>query len=207
VLHERSHYQVKDEALKRRFISEHPFALMITVRGGVCLTTHLPLIEDAGDELVLRGHLNNANPQSDQLEGAGEAVFRGPHAYISPLWYDRDIAVPTWNYAVVHALGEIELIDDPAEVRADIERLVRAFEPADEAEWRKVISDDQVQHLLQHLRPFRFRVHRLQAQFKLSQDKEPADRIGVMAALAGAAREDDRSLARLMADWYGIAAP
>jgi transcriptional regulator len=207
VLHERDHYRVADEALKRRFIAEHPFALLITVRDGSCHTTHLPLIEDGGEALVLRGHLNMANPQAVALEGKGEVVFRGPHAYISPLWYDKEVAVPTWNYAVVHALGEIESISDPDEMRADIERLVQAFEPADEDEWRRVITDDYVGRLLEHLHPFRFRVHTLQAQFKLSQDKSAADREGVISTLAGAERAEDRSLARLMADWYGIPAP
>jgi transcriptional regulator len=206
MLHERAHYTVADERLKRQFIAEHPFALLITVREGVCHTTHLTLIEDGDEGLVLKGHLNCANPQAEGLEGSAEAVFRGPHGYVSPLWYDREEAVPTWNYAVVHVLGEIELITDRDETRMDIERLVNRFEPAEEFRWREVITDSYVEQLLDHLRPFRMRVHTLQAQFKLSQDKTAADRAGVMVALAGSERADDRALARLMADWYGAEA-
>ena len=155
---------------------------------------------------MLRGHIARSNPVSRQLAGDGEAVFRGPHAYVSPLWYQRPEAVPTWNYQVVHALGVIEPITDRDEVLADMDRLVRRFETGPEAAWRAVVTPAYVDRLLDHISPFRLRVEHLQAQFKLSQDKTDADRAGVVAALSASARDGDRSLARVMADWYGIAA-
>jgi transcriptional regulator len=39
-------------------------------------------------------------------------MFAGPHACISPSWYETGPAVPTWNYASVHAYGAVQRIDD-----------------------------------------------------------------------------------------------
>ena len=38
------------------------------------------------------------------------AIFHGPHAYISPSWYESADVVPTWNYVAVHVSGVLRLI-------------------------------------------------------------------------------------------------
>ena len=40
------------------------------------------------------------------------AIFSGPHAYISPTWYEAEQLVPTWNYTAVHAYGRVKIIED-----------------------------------------------------------------------------------------------
>ena len=40
------------------------------------------------------------------------AVFSGPHAYVSPSWYEEAGTVPTWNYVAVHAYGTFHLVED-----------------------------------------------------------------------------------------------
>jgi transcriptional regulator len=64
----------------------------------------------AGPHGTLVGHPARANPQWREL--AGQAVFTGPHAYISPTWYGAETVVPTWNYAAVHAYGPAEVVED-----------------------------------------------------------------------------------------------
>ena len=57
-------------------------------------------------------------------------VFHGPHAYISPTWYTKRPAVPTWNYAVVHAIGTPTVIDDEQRLAQVIDETLGTFEPA-----------------------------------------------------------------------------
>src|SRR3546814_7071149 len=70
------------------------------------------------------------NPQWRWFADGGESliVFHGPHAYVSPTWYERQPAVPTWNYATVHAYGRPHIVEEPARERALLDRLVAAYE-------------------------------------------------------------------------------
>ena len=87
----------------------HPFALLLTPGPQGLLATHLPLLIQE-DPLVLKGHLARANPHWRFLEDADSlVVFSGPHAYVSPAWYQTHPSVPTWNYAAVHAHGRARM--------------------------------------------------------------------------------------------------
>src|SRR5207248_10437681 len=78
-----------------------------------------------------------ATPQAADLDGPGEglAIFAGPHAYISPSWYAAGPAVPTWNYAAVHAYGPARLIADPVWLRDLVRRLSEQHEAREPAPW------------------------------------------------------------------------
>src|SRR5206468_10042957 len=92
------------------------------------------LVEERDGRLVLQCHLARANPQLQDLDGAAEAlaVFAGPHAYISPSWYEAGPSVPTWNYASVHAYGPSRRIED-AEWLHDLVRRLSDRHEAHEA--------------------------------------------------------------------------
>ena len=121
-----------------KLIREYSFATLITQHEGVPFATHLPFILDAqrGQNGSLLAHMARANPQWHDLVSEQEVlvIFQGPHAYISPSWYEVDLSVPTWNYAVVHAYGKPRLLADDDLITL-LERLVHKYEQGNTEPW------------------------------------------------------------------------
>ena len=179
-------------------IESHPFGVLV---GDDLQATHLPLLldRDEGEFGTLYGHFARANPQWQALEGhRALAVFSGPHAYVSPSWYATRPAVPTWNYAAVHAEGPFEQLDGDA-TAALIERSLAHFEPGllDD----KVILDDGFRdRLLAGIVGFRLPITSLQGKAKLGQQRSAADQAGVAAGLRDSAAPEAQALLRHMHD-------
>src|SRR5688572_3972797 len=111
------------------FMRQYSFATLIT-GGGEPFATHLPLLLDTsrGPHGTLLGHFARPNPhwRLDHQQYGSLAIFHGPHAYVSPSWYPSAApAVPTWNYATVHAVGRIVPIDDAAYIATLLEQMVQ----------------------------------------------------------------------------------
>src|SRR4051794_35885289 len=112
-----AHFEQTDLATLHAFIEDHSFGLLTSMLDGRLFASHLPFLLDrqAGPFGSLLGHVAKANPQWRQLAGQEVfVVFSGPHAYVSPTWYEAEHVVPTWNYVAVHAYGRCRLIEDPA---------------------------------------------------------------------------------------------
>jgi len=112
-------------------IERYEFGLLVSHGGDGLIASQAPfLVERRGEELLLQAHLARGNPQLADLAEGGEAlaIFEGPHAYISPTWYQSGPAVPTWNYATVHAYGAARTIDDAAWLKAILQRLTERHE-------------------------------------------------------------------------------
>src|ERR1041384_6856697 len=127
-----AHFDASDVAFCHELIRAYPFACVTTTVDGVPVASHLPvLLDDRGDLGTLIAHVSRANPHHDVLATGAPAlvVFMGPHAYVSPTWYEAPPAVPTWNYCAVHAYGTARMLDDPSSYLA---RLAQAFD----ATWR-----------------------------------------------------------------------
>lgn len=184
-----------------RFIAEHAFATLVTSRPDGVAVSHVPLLWDAARR-ILTGHLARPNPQVAHLAEGAEAlaIFHGPHAYVSPRWYRNHPAVPTWNYAVVHAHGRLRRIDDKAALAEIVDALARQFEAGEAEPWQ--FEDQPVPFrdgLLGGIVGFEIAVERLEGKFKLSQNRAAEDRQGVIAGLRRGGRPDDLALADLMA--------
>ncbi|MFN3265846.1 MAG: FMN-binding negative transcriptional regulator [Deinococcales bacterium] len=82
-------------------------------------------------ENKLAAHLEKANPQWRPFETAKEVlvVFQAEHALVSSRWYANTPNVPTWNYATVHAYGQVRLLDE-TQKRAQLETLTQYHEHA-----------------------------------------------------------------------------
>ena len=109
-------FQQTDKTKLHDFIEANSFGLLVSTHGGEPFATHLPFLleRDAGPHGCLVGHVARANPQWHGLDGQTVlAVFSGPHAYVSPTWYEAENVVPTWNYVAVHAYGPCRLVEDP----------------------------------------------------------------------------------------------
>ena len=164
-------------------IRENPFGLLITVAGGADIAgSHIPFtVRETADGFRLLAHLAADNPQSAQLAGSqAMAVFTGPHAYIAPGWYRTQPAVPTWDYCAVHVHGTLSLLEDEAEIAANLRSLAEQdpagfdLDSLPELYRRKMIAGT---------RGFSLAPTKIEAQWKMSQNRSPADREGVIAAL------------------------
>jgi len=164
--------------------------------------THLPFIHDrAGGRLV--GHIARANPQ--WRDGAAEAlvVLGGPEAYVSPNWYPSKAVdgkqVPTWNYEAVHVTGAVEWFDDRDRLLDIVARLSDRHEAGREQPWS--IGDapaEYIERLLGGIVGVEVAIGRIEAKRKLSQNKPPADRRGVVEGLSASADARDRLVADRM---------
>jgi transcriptional regulator len=146
-----------------------------------------------------------ANPHGSRLTAGTDslALFQGPQAYVSPSWYASKPrtgrVVPTWNYAVAHAYGELRVFEDAARLRALVERLTDAHEAARPARWR--VADAPEDYIAQQLRGIvgiEMEVTRLLGKFKMSQNRDRADREGVVTGLRDEAGAEARSVAELV---------
>ena len=160
------------------------------------------LVERRDGRLYLEGHLARANPQAADLDDNREAlaIFEGPHAYISPSWYEAGPAVPTWNYAAVHAYGAARRVADPDWLRGLLRRLTERHEAREPAPpWRmEDLPEPYLRSMLNGIVGVEIRVTRLEGKFKLSQNRPAADRPRIIAALERRDDPDSRAVARLM---------
>ncbi|MBI3346502.1 MAG: FMN-binding negative transcriptional regulator [Burkholderiales bacterium] len=201
-----NHFKSDDVALALQLIDEHPLALLLGPDAqGESFGSHLPLVvvpDEAG--LLLEGHMARANPHWGWLSQQQRllAVFSGPSAYVSPRHYDSLQNVPTWNYAALHAYGDIELIDGQADKDALLKRLIGRFEPGYAEQWRG-LSEDYQRKLLGAIVGFRLRVTRWELKLKMSQNRAAVERQRIREALAGAERAEDRATALWMARLEG----
>ncbi|MGH8461192.1 MAG: FMN-binding negative transcriptional regulator [Stenotrophobium sp.] len=179
----------------------YPFATLITTTQGEPRITHLPLLWQAGGAHgVLLGHMARANPHWQAfVAGITVAIFHGPHAYISPRWYvNPDREVPTWNYAVVHAHGHPQLIGDEDAKLALIDRTTAEFERAAPQPWTRKVKGERLHAMLGAIVAFRMPLERIEAKFKMNQNRTPGDREQVMAQLRETTHPDLADMAEWM---------
>jgi len=177
----------------------HNFCLLVTGAGGELHGSHLPcLVDERGDRMVIELHMAKANPQWQQFfDDEVLVVFSGPHAYVSPRWYARAPAVPTWNYAAVHAYGTVAVVDDRQAKHAAQRRLVAAHDPDWLAEFDG-LAQDYLDPMLSAIVVFEVAVTRLDARWKLSQNRGRREQDLVIENLARGAAAGDQALAALM---------
>jgi transcriptional regulator len=196
-----SHFAVTDRDTLHAFIRANSFGLLVSTHRGEPFATHLPLLLDAGagPHGTLVGHLARANPQWHDLDGRPVlAVFSGPHAYVSPTWYEAEHVVPTWNYVAVHATGTFRLIDDPGAVAGIVSEMVATYERGMPAPWQPDTTTDHFHKLVRAIVGFRVEVTRLEGKWKLNQNHPAERREKVIRVLAGSSDPDAREVARLM---------
>ena len=155
--------------------------------GGAPFATHLPFVLDAerGPYGTLLAHMARANPQWQSFGEGREAlvIFQGPHAYISPSWYDVEPSVPTWNYAAVHAYGVPRIVEDTAALDRMLHDLVDVNEAAFEQPWELRLPDDYMRGKLRAIVGFEIEITRLEGKLKMSQNRTGRERERVAAAL------------------------
>jgi transcriptional regulator len=197
-------FRLDDEAAIEAFIGQYDFATIVSTLSNGPRVTHAPLLTRRNPEgrLVLVGHVARDNDHWRAMDGATPAVaiFHGPQGYISPTWYASAPAVPTWNYAVVHAHGKPFAPDDDAFTETAISALVDKYENGPGA-WRiESMPPDFYAGLLSSIVGFEMPIERLEAKFKLGQNRTDADRAGAVAGLERQGSPQASALADLMRD-------
>lgn len=175
------------------------FCLLVTGTGGALHGSHLPCVVDERDgKLVVELHMAKANPQWEQFfDDDVMVVFSGPHGYVSPRWYAPGPAVPTWNYAAVHAYGTVQVFDDATAKQASQRRLVAAQDPQWLAQF-DALPQDYLDSMLAAIVVFEVAVTRIDARWKLSQNRTRDDQKRVADQLERSDAASDHALAALM---------
>lgn len=168
-------YQEHDRDRILSFMKENSFAIMVSVKDGIPVASHIPLAVEKNmqGKDVLVGHISRGNEQKFTLtEGAKLlCIFPGPHAYISPRWYTA-MNVPTWNYLSVHAYGTLRIMEGD-ELKAALSRLINTYEqhlphPVTMEELPGKMLEDDVRGII----GFEIMIDELQAASKLSQNRD-----------------------------------
>ena len=167
-------------------------ATLVTLREDGLIASHVPMLLDAEPAPygTLLGHVARPNAQARSAVPGVQAlaIFHGPDAYITPSWYatkrENGKVVPTWNYVAIHAYGPVEFFDDRERLRAVVTRLTERFEAPRAEPW--AVTDapaDFIDGMLKGIVGFALPIARLEGKWKMSQNRPPADRAGVVAGL------------------------
>jgi transcriptional regulator len=185
-------------------IQAHPLATLVVSTAQGLEANHIPLLIDPVPTPwgTLLGHVARANPVWRTFDSNTEvlAVFQGPQGYITPSWYPSKAqhgkVVPTWNYAVVHAHGPLIIHDNVGWLRKLVTRLTVSQESQREKPWQVTDAPaDYVNTMLKAIVGIEIPVRRLQGKWKMSQNRLPQDREGVIQSLES--QGDTASLAIL----------
>jgi transcriptional regulator len=204
------HFRVNDHADAIAFMRANPFAILISSAPSAAapgssndegpFATHLPLfVQVADDHLVIRGHVAKANPHWRYLEQNPQSltIFHGPHAFVSTSNYATPENVPTWNYGAVHVYGNARTFASPEELQGVLHQLIGTFEPAYAEQWAS-LSESYRQRMLSHIVGIEIAVTKIEAKFKLSQNRTKEEQANVIASLSKATDTAVSGVSRLM---------
>lgn len=186
------HFAVAEPEALHQLIQTYPLGALITHGERGLDADHLPFELDVGEgeQGVLRAHVARNNPLWQAVTDGQEVlvIFRAADGYVSPNWYpskqEHHKQVPTWNYAVVHAHGPIRVRDDARFVRRLLASLTRVHEAAEPKPWKMADAPrDYLEAMVAAVVGIEIEITGLVGKFKLSQNKEAADRQGAIDAL------------------------
>ena len=174
------------------FLRQNDFATLVAYDGEKPIASHLlmEIIEDSGN-LFVNGHMSKANSLWKMFEKNPEVlvIFHGPHTYVSPTWYNH-VNVPTWNYQSVHVYGKPRVITEHNEVYEVLKRLIARHE-ANSPYKLETLPQDFVEKEMKGIVAFQIEVKRVEANYKLSQNRDDENYRSIVAHLEE--RTDDLS--------------
>ncbi len=183
-------YRVEDHDTIMAFLRQNDFPALVTFDGEKPVATHLPVeVVEHEQGMTVYGHMARANPQWKTF-GGQEAllIFQGPDTYISARWYNH-VNVPTWNYMIVHVYGRLREVKGD-ELYALLSRLVKKHEP-DTPYRLEILPAEFVEKEIKGVAGFAMDVARIEAAYKLSQNRNEQDYENVIRELDQ--REDEYS--------------
>ncbi len=185
-------YREEERAKIIKFLKQNEFAILVTYDGEKPTASHL-LVEifEEGEKLFINGHMSRANPLWKTFEKNAEVltIFHGPHTYISPTWYNH-VNVPTWNYQAVHVYGKLRIVEDYDEAYQILKRLTDRHETASHYKL-ETLPQDFVAKEIKGIVAFQIEVTKIEANYKLSQNRNDEDYQNIVERLEE--REDEMS--------------
>jgi transcriptional regulator len=181
-----AHFAAPDDALAQLLAAPGAVDLVSSTPAGLTATT-LPMLHDttAG---TLTGHLARNNTQWRDTVGPVLVIVRGPDAYVSPSWYaaktEHGRVVPTWDHVVAHVHGRLVVHEDADWLADHVGRLTAAHEGGRAEPW--AVTDAPERFVAGQLRAIvgvEVRIDRVEAKWKLSQNRSAADVDGVVTGL------------------------
>ena len=203
-----------DRAFLAGFMEEYSFAMVATAKGGIRLT-NVPTLFTRGAAAGGWGkiwfHLAKNNHQNQALDGSSETliVFHGPHGYISPNWYANTAsvnAVPTWNFAIVHASGKAQRLDDDDLFARNLSKLVAKNEGkyGGGGSWDfGKLPDSYLKGMREGITQYEMTIEKVEAKFKLGQERSPADQESMLKGMTAAAKQE-RGLPELSRAYFSM---
>lgn len=188
-------------------VRTHPLGLLISQDVGEIVANLMPFeVNIEGHRATLSAHLAKANGQWRNLDGQTVlAVFQGANTYVSPQWYatkrEHGRVVPTWNYAVVQVRGRVRVIEDRQWLLSQVSRLTNHHEQSvgSGAAWKVTDApDDFIQSQLKGIVGIEIEVSQLTGKLKASQNRNAADRAGVVDGLERLGGEPNQAMAGLV---------
>jgi transcriptional regulator len=182
------HFREDDLAVLHTLMRDYSFATLVsTQEDRLPIATHLPFVfePEPAPYGTLRAHMALGNPQWRTFDPEREVlvIFQGPHAYISPSWYEAELSVPTWNYATVHAYARPHIIEDQDELYAHLKTLITKHESEFTEPWPFQLPADYVERMMKGIVGFALEITRLEGKFKMSQNRTENERSRVSAEL------------------------
>jgi len=204
------HFEEPRTEFMHDLIRSWPLATLVTLSSGGLNANHIPfhLSEDPAPFGTLRGHVARANSMWQDLiqDVQAIAVFHGPETYITPSWYptkkETGKVVPTWNYAVVHAYGDLRVVDDSLWLRSLLEKLVSQNEKPFSQPW--ALQDapaDFIQKMIGAIVGIEIVITRLLGKWKVSQNQPVQNREGVIQGLRAKKLPDAAEMANMIEGW------
>ena len=191
-------FQIHELDEIKAFAARVRAADLVTVsRAGLPMVTLMPFVwepsaERAYGKLVM--HMARANTQWKEI---------GHQAYVSPTNYEnKEIdqkAVPTWNYQSLHLTGTVEVSEDKDLLRKIVLDLSRVNEGSRQAPWDPADTDPHyLELLLKGIVAVTLNISRVEAKYKLSQNKSSADQERIIADLMNSEIPGERHIAEEM---------
>lgn len=182
------HFSLAEQAQIKDLINQNSFATVLSFPlDQPVFINHLPLIMNAKEENILIGHMAKMNPQWKHYKENPQAtvIIHGAHTYITPTWYKSGRDVPTWNYAVAHLHGKMELLEDFENQVEVLTHLTDFFEKPNPQPWKFELPEDLKNEklLMSAIISFKFHIEKVEAKFKMSQNRSELDRQGVIDGL------------------------
>lgn len=189
-----NHFQPQNLEEVEKFLKENTFATLVSYQDGKPIASHIPLllVEKENGQKVLWGHISKANPQWKNIEEQEEvlAIFTDAHTYISSSWYNH-VNVPTWNYIAVHAYGKAKIIEGDT-LYQSVKDLVEKYEGGNQPRFHmEDLNEADMRRQLRGITGLEMSLDRVEASFKLSQNRNPEDHQNVIKQLEN--RGDDHS--------------
>ncbi|MBZ0216885.1 MAG: FMN-binding negative transcriptional regulator [Fimbriimonadaceae bacterium] len=207
IMYQPSLFREERIEVMHELMQAHPFATLVSSVSGELTADHLPLVvhPELSEKGIIRGHVAKGNPlwlNRSNLTGV-LAVFQGPQAYVTPSWYpskkQHGKVVPTWNYAVVHAHGELEFLEDDDWLMEHLTHLTKQHESHRPVPWK--VTDAPKDFMARQLRGIvgiELTIGKLEGKWKVSQNRDEQDRIGVQRGLLAESRNGATAVSDLV---------